>query len=92
MHPASKAPMDSGTDRVAKRLRVDGPTDKSSLSVMPSSVISILTNEAGERAGAPVDLPVSTTSKQLQLLINTLLSNDDKVSFSSCALKRNHTH
>ena len=48
-------------------------------STLPSSVISSLTNEAGERAGPPVDIPVTSTAKQLQLLVNSLLSNEEKV-------------
>ena len=61
-------------ERKTKRAR-SGPAE------LPSSVISVFFNEAGERAGPPIDLPVSSTAKQLQGLINSLLSNDDKVSF-----------
>jgi hypothetical protein len=57
-------------------------SDMSSVSnILPSSIISSLTNEAGERAGPPVEIPVSSTAKQLQLLVNSLLSNEEKVVF-----------
>jgi hypothetical protein len=45
----------------------------------PSSIISVFMSEAGDRAGPPVDLPTTTTAKQLQQLVNSLLNNDDKV-------------
>lgn len=59
-----------GEERQAKKARS---------SEIPSSVISVFLNEAGERAGPPIDLPVGSTAKQLQGLINSLLSNEDKV-------------
>lgn len=46
---------------------------------MPSSVICALANEAGETAGQQVDLPITSTAKQLQQLLNSLLENEDKV-------------
>lgn len=62
----------AGDARKAKKAR-------SSAAELPSSLISVFLNEAGERAGPPIDLPVSSTAKQLQGLINSLLNNDDKV-------------
>lgn len=58
-------------ERKAKKAR--GPAE------LPSSVISVFFNEAGERAGPPIDLPVNSTAKQLHGLINSLLNNEDKV-------------
>lgn len=46
---------------------------------MPSSVICALANEAGDTVGQHVELPVTSTSKQLQQLLNSLLENEDKV-------------
>lgn len=45
----------------------------------PSSVISLFTAQDGTRTGPPVELPISSTSKQLDILINTLLENTDPV-------------
>ena len=41
---------------------------------LPSSVIAVFINQDGERAGnGPVDLPVGSSTKQLEMLINALL-------------------
>lgn len=61
----------------AKSSTEQGPTQ------LPSSIISVFLNESGERAGPPIDLPVQSTAKQLQHLINTLLNNEDKVACPS---------
>jgi len=50
--------------------------------VMPSSVISVFENADGERAGAPVDLPIGTTAKQLEQLVNALLSNKEPLPYA----------
>ena len=42
---------------------------------VPSSVLVVLTDESGERAGSQVDLPSGSTPKQLEALVNSLLSN-----------------
>ncbi|CAM9233040.1 unnamed protein product, partial [Ectocarpus fasciculatus] len=60
----------------AKKARGPGPSE------LPSSVISVFFNEAGERAGPPIDLPVTSSAKQLQGLINSLLSNEDKLPYA----------
>ena len=46
----------------------------------PSSLIVGFKSQDGEEKSTPsVDLPVDTSSKQLELLINSLLGNEDSV-------------
>jgi len=49
---------------------------------MPSSLISCFVDSTGERAGAPVDLPVQTNSKQLEQLVNALLGNAEPLPYA----------
>jgi len=49
---------------------------------MPSSLITSFQDSAGERAGAPVDLPVGTNSKQLEQLVNALLGNAEPLPYA----------
>ena len=65
----------------AKRRKKDVPS--SSASQLPSSLIISFRNQEGSDGGTPsVDLPVATTSKQLELLINSLLSNTDSLPYA----------
>lgn len=65
----------------AKRRKKDVPS--SSASQLPSSLIINFKNQEGSDGGTPsVDLPVATTSKQLELLINSLLSNTDSLPYA----------
>ena len=60
---------------------MENPTKKSKRSVepLPSSVMVRFADRDGLEAGAPVDIPFDSTSKQLELLINSLLSNTEQV-------------
>jgi hypothetical protein len=46
---------------------------------IPSSITVHFTNQENSRVGPPVDIPVDSNTKQLEMLINSLLSNDEKV-------------
>jgi hypothetical protein len=61
----------------AKRLKLDS---SKSLDLLPSSVIAAFTNQDGVRAGPPIEIPVQSTTKQLEILVNTLLENNENVS------------
>jgi hypothetical protein len=52
----------------------------------PSSLITLFTTQDGTRTGPPIEIPINSTSKQLDTLINTLLENTDPVSDSSTLL------
>lgn len=43
---------------------------------LPSSVIVNFTDQDGNRTGPPIDLPVESTSKQLETLVNSLLGHE----------------
>jgi hypothetical protein len=45
----------------------------------PSSIISLFTTQDGTRTGPPIEIPMSSTAKQLDILINTLLENTEPV-------------
>lgn len=49
---------------------------------IPSSIIINFTNSDGARAGPPIDIPVASTSKQLELLVNSLLSNENTLPYA----------
>lgn len=49
---------------------------------MSGSVIAQFETAEGERTGPQLDIPVDTTPSQLQLIINELLSNEEKVPYS----------
>lgn len=46
------------------------------------SVIAQFETSTGERSGPQLDVPLGTTSAQLQLIINSLLANEDQVPYS----------
>lgn len=54
-------------------------TNEKSVKEKQSSIISLFTGQDGSRTGPPIDLPITSTSKQLEALVNTLLENDDMV-------------
>jgi hypothetical protein len=68
----SASALDDG-DR--KRARVS----EKSVKEKQSSIISLFTAQDGSRTGPPIDLPITSTSKQLEALVNTLLENEDTV-------------
>lgn len=48
----------------------------------PSSIICSFISSEGNRAGPPIDLPSITSSKQLEQLINSLLSNTESLPYA----------
>jgi hypothetical protein len=68
----------------AKRIKRDSepkvPKKSNKNQPPPSSLIISFKNQDGEDGGTPsVDLPVGTSTKQLELLINSLLGNQESV-------------
>ena len=61
-----------------KQQKTEGEVDATSL----GSVIAQFESAEGERAGPQLDIPLSTTAVQLQLILNDLLRNKDKVPYS----------
>jgi len=51
-------------------------------STIPSSVIVAFLNIDGIRTGPPIDLPVQSTSKQIEILVNSLLDNKDYLPYA----------
>lgn len=49
---------------------------------LPSSVIINLVNQEKESAGPPVDVPIDVTTKQLELLVNSLIESDNPVPYA----------
>ena len=45
----------------------------------PSSIICSFVSQEGNTTGPPIDLPVISNSKQLELLVNSLLQNEEAV-------------
>lgn len=50
---------------------------------IPSSVVAHFTTQEGARTGPPVEIPITSNTKQLETLINALLENSDPVCHSS---------
>ena len=61
---------------------MDKPIKKKSKKSLPSSLITIFETPDGERAGAPIDLPLLTNAKQIEQLVNTLLNNDEALPYA----------
>jgi len=59
-----------------KRAKLNDDHHQSDTISIPSSVIVHFANGDGIRAGPPVDIPISTTTKQLELLLNSLLEKE----------------
>ena len=51
-------------------------------SVIPSSVMSSFLNQDGERASTQIELPSSSTAKQLEMLVNSLLKNESSIPYA----------
>ena len=49
---------------------------------IPSSLMAVFSNTDGERAGTQVELPADATPKQLELLINSLLHNEEALPYA----------
>lgn len=47
----------------------------------PSSVVAHFTSQEGQRAGPPVQLPVGSTTQQLETLVNSLLENEESLPY-----------
>jgi ribosome assembly protein 4 len=61
----------------SKRAKTEGASG-----ALPSSIIVNFANQDGERAGPPVDLPIDSNVKQLDLLINNLLGNEEQLPYT----------
>ena len=61
------------------KLKVSPPEGQE---VATGSLIAQFETAEGQRTGPQIDVPVETTPEQLQLIINQLLSNEDKVPYS----------
>ena len=46
---------------------------------LPSSIIIKLSTHDGTTTGNPIEVPIQSTSTQLEVLLNSLLENEDKV-------------
>jgi hypothetical protein len=46
---------------------------------IPSSIVAHFTTQEGARTGPPIEIPVTSTTKQLETLINALLENAESV-------------
>ena len=66
-------------DDVGDASRKRARTSQDAAKEKPSSVITLFTAQDGSRTGPPIDLPMSSTPKQLEALVNTLLENEDHV-------------
>lgn len=74
------------------RMIVNQPSSKRSKTeafTLPSSIIASFKNQDGVSSGTPVDVPIKSTAKQLEMLINSLLSNTDAVSQNNEATRSN---
>ena len=59
--------------------KVKSTGKKSQTAVLPSSLIVSFKSEDGSPSGSPLDLPISSSTKQLENLLNSLLSNAEGV-------------
>ena len=74
--------MSQSADFIHKEVRVKRPRlekDQQPLA-LPSSVVARFCSAEGERTGPQVEVPVGTSNKQLEVLVNSLLENEDPVS------------
>lgn len=60
------------------------PMPDSSKSTLPSSVIVKFSKHDGTSTGNPIEIPIQSTSAQLEILLNSLLDNDEKVIIVHC--------
>mmetsp|Transcript_23022 Transcript_23022/g.33685 ORF Transcript_23022/g.33685 Transcript_23022/m.33685 type:complete len:506 (-) Transcript_23022:14-1531(-) len=61
---------------------VTNPSKRQRQTEKPSSLISHFTAQDGSRTGPPIDIPLSSTPKQLEVLVNTLLENEDGLPYA----------
>lgn len=59
---------------INKKQRTD---NTETVQLIPSSIIVSFSNNEGVSVGPPVDLPVDTDSKQLELLLNSILDSEN---------------
>jgi len=50
--------------------------------IIPSSVMASFLNQEGERASNQIELPSSSTAKQLEMLVNSLLKNENSLPYA----------
>ena len=76
---SSKASGSHYISAVGNHLELPPPKKQKAVKAVPipSSVLVTLSNEQGERAGPQVELPASSTPKQLEALVNSLLAQTD---------------
>ncbi len=60
--------------------KVKSGDKKTHAAVLPSSLIVSFKSEDGSQSGSPIDLPINSSTKQLENLLNSLLSNTEGVS------------
>lgn len=78
-----KTKADRSSDKVAsKKAKTGEETAAPADSSIPSSIIVNFLNSDNQRAGPPVDLPVESTSKQIEMLVNSLLENKDSLPYA----------
>jgi hypothetical protein len=71
--------MSQKADFIHKEVRVKRQKVEDTKVEIPSSVVAHFTTQEGVRTGPPVEIPVTSTTKQLETLINALLENTDPV-------------
>ncbi|KAF2360526.1 NLE protein [Trinorchestia longiramus] len=65
-----------------KRNKESGITSKSESDAQQTKVLSQFRSEAGETAGPPIELPVNLPKQKLQLILNSLLKQENDVPYS----------
>lgn len=71
--------MSQSADFIHKEVRVKRQKVEEKKVDVPSSVVAHFTTQEGARTGPPIEVPVTSTTKQLETLINALLENKDPV-------------
>jgi ribosome assembly protein 4 len=72
----------SASSKKAKFDQESTPASAAEQAGLPSSVIVNFLNNENERAGPPIDIPIDSTSKQIELLVNSLLENKDTLPYA----------
>lgn len=73
--------MSQSADFIHKEVAVKRQKVEEKKVEIPSSIVAHFTTQEGVRTGPPVEIPVTSTTKQLETLINALLENTDPVRF-----------
>lgn len=71
--------MSQSADFIHKEVKVKRQKVEDTKVDIPSSVVTHFTTQEGVRTGPPIEIPVTSTIKQLETLINALLENTDPV-------------